>query len=103
MSASGHPVATQWTLCGHLMVNKWSLSGHQVVTKLNTCTYQVMSCLTPQTATPFSKSISSYGLSKEFPQVMLVATDIDTGGIPAPAITLNARCFQQFIYFSCVL
>ena len=31
---------------------------------------------------------------------MLVATEIDTGGIPTPAITLNARCFQQFIYFS---
>ena len=40
---------------------------------------------------------------QKIPQVMLVATEIDTGGIPAPAITLNARCFQQFIYYSCVL
>ena len=40
---------------------------------------------------------------QKIPQVMLVATEIDTGGIPAPAITLNARCFQQFIYFSYVL
>ena len=50
-------------------------------------------------------TIPAFSMKMDFlkiPQVMLVATEIDTGGIPTPAITINARCFQQFIYFSCV-